>query len=116
MNKLRPPFNTSSMAQQAALSALEDEDHLKSSRIINEQGKIYLYKELEALSMKYVLTEANFIYMPLEQDSGDLYHKLLKEGVIVRPMGPKEIRVTIGLQQENVRFIEALKKISASSH
>jgi len=111
MNKLRPPFNTSTMAQKAALSALGDEDHLKSSRIINEQGKAYLYEELNALGIKYVPTEANFIYMPLEHDAGELYHKLLKEGIIVRPMGPREIRVTIGLQEENTRFIEALKKV-----
>jgi histidinol-phosphate aminotransferase len=111
MNKLRPPFNTSTMAQKAALSALGDEDHLKSSRIINEQGKLFLYKELDALGMKYVPTEANFIYMPLEHDASELYQKLLKEGIIVRPMGPREIRVTVGLQEENKRFIEALKKV-----
>jgi histidinol-phosphate aminotransferase len=111
MNKLRPPFNTGTMAQKAALSALGDEDHLNSSRIVNEQGKAYLYAELNALGLKYVPTEANFIYMPLEHDSGELYQKLLKEGIIVRPMGPREIRVTIGLQEENRRFIEALKKV-----
>jgi histidinol-phosphate aminotransferase len=111
MNKLRPPFNTNTMAQKAALSALGDEDHLKTSRIVNEQGKISLYKELDALGMKYVPTEANFIYMPLEHDSGELYNKLLKEGIIVRPMGPREIRVTVGLQEENRKFIEALKKV-----
>jgi histidinol-phosphate aminotransferase len=61
--------------------------------------------------MKYVPTEANFIYMPLEQDSNELYKKLLREGIIVRPMGPSEIRVTIGLPDENRRFIESLKKI-----
>jgi histidinol-phosphate aminotransferase len=112
MNKLRPPFNTSSLAQKAALGALQDTDHIHSSRAINEQGKKYLYKELDALGMKYVPTEANFIYMPLEQDSNELYKKLLREGIIVRPMGPAEIRVTIGLPDENKRFIESLKKVA----
>lgn len=111
INKLRPPFNTSSLAQKAALGALKDEAHISSSRDVNEQGKQLLYGELEALGMKYVPTEANFIYMPLEQDSADIYNRLLKEGVIVRPMGPREIRVTIGLPGENKRFIEALKKV-----
>ena len=112
MNKLRPPFNTSSLAQKAALGALQDAEHIDSSRAVNEQGKKYLYKELDALGMKYVPTEANFIYMPLEQDSAELYKKLLKEGIIVRPMGPAEIRVTIGLPDENKRFIESLKKVA----
>ena len=61
--------------------------------------------------MKYVPTEANFIYMPLEQSAQELNDKLLKKGVIVRPMGPREIRVTIGLPEENRRFIEVLKEV-----
>jgi len=111
MNKLRPPFNTSSIAQKAALWALQDESHLRRTREINEQGKTYLYKELDSIGMKYVPTEANFIFMPLAHDAHTLYTILLKQGVIVRPMGQHEIRVTIGLPEENKRFIDALKKV-----
>ena len=110
MNKLRPPFNTSSIAQKAALWALQDENHLQRTREINEQGKTYLYKELDSIGMRYVPTEANFIFMPLEHDAHTLYTILLKQGVIVRPMGQHEIRVTIGLPEENKRFMDALKK------
>ena len=110
MNKLRPPFNTSSIAQNAALYALKDEEHIRYSREINEQGKRYLYRELDSIGLKYVPTEANFIYILLGQDSNILYNELLRQGVIVRSVGPKEIRVTIGLPKENERFIEALKK------
>ena len=111
MNKLRPPFNTSSIAQKAALLALQDEEHLRRTRDINEQGKTYLYKELDSIGMKYVPTEANFIFMPLEHDAQTLYTMLLQQGVIVRPMGQHEIRVTIGLPEDNKRFINALKKV-----
>jgi histidinol-phosphate aminotransferase len=111
MNKLRPPFNTSSIAQKAALWALQDENHLQRTREINEQGKTYLYKELDSIGMKYVPTEANFIFMPLEQNAHSLYTILLKQGVIVRPVGQHEIRVTIGLPEENKKFIDALKKV-----
>ena len=111
MNKLRPPFNTNSIAQNAALLALKDDEHIKSTKGLNEQGKKYLYKELDSLGVEYVPTEANFIYMPLREDSNILYNKLLRKGIIVRPMGPHEIRVTIGLPEENRRFIEALRKI-----
>lgn len=109
MNKLRPPFNTNSVAQNAALWALKDEKHLKSTMQVNEEGKRFLYKELDSLGLKYVPTEANFIYIT-GQNSDILYNKLLGQGVIVRPVGPEEIRVTIGLPRENKRFIEALKK------
>jgi histidinol-phosphate aminotransferase len=73
--------------------------------------KKYLYGALDALGLKYVPTEANFIYMPLGEDANTIYNKLLREGVIIRPMGPREIRVTIGLPEENKRFIEAFRKI-----
>ena len=78
---------------------------------MNEQGKRYLYKELDSIGVDYVTTEANFIYIPLKQDSNILYNRLLRRGIIVRPMGPQEIRVTIGLPEENRKFIEAFRKI-----
>lgn len=111
MNKLRPPFNTSTPAQIAALAALSDERHVKRSVKANEDGKKYLYAQLNKLGVKYVPTEANFIYMALDTDSASFNRAMLKQGVIIRPMGPKEIRVTIGLKDENRRFIEAFKRI-----
>lgn len=110
MNRIREPFNTSTISQKAAIAAIRDKDHLIKSRSTNEEGKKYLYKELDALGMKYVPTEANFIYMPVD-DSKTVYEKLLRQGVIIRPMGPKAVRVTIGLPEENKRFIEALKSV-----
>jgi len=111
MNKLRPPFNTSSLAQKAALWALEDEDHLRRTREINQRGKHFLYEALDAMNVPYVPTEANFIYMPLNRSAQTLYTALLEQGVIVRPVGQREIRVTIGLPEENQRFIDALKTV-----
>ncbi|MEK6673168.1 MAG: histidinol-phosphate transaminase [Nitrospirota bacterium] len=109
MNKIRAPFNTGTMAQAAALGALDDDEHVRKSRGTNEEGKKYLYNELNNLGLEYVPTEANFIYMPVK-DSMALYEKLLRDGVIIRPMGPNAVRVTIGLPEENKRFIEAIKK------
>ncbi|HMK61877.1 MAG TPA: histidinol-phosphate transaminase [Dissulfurispiraceae bacterium] len=109
MNKIREPFNTNALAQEAALAALSDEDHLKRSIAINEEGKKYLSKELDDLGLRYVPTEANFIYITLGSDSRGLFETLLRKGLIIRPVGPEQIRVTIGLPEENKRFIEALK-------
>ena len=111
MNRLREPFNTNSLAQKAALAALRDREHVANSRRINEEGKKYLYQELASLGISAVPTEANFIYIPIE-DSMAVYNNLLRKGVIIRPMGPKAVRVTIGLPDENRRFIEALKVTS----
>lgn len=109
MNRIRDPFNNNSIGQAAAIAALDDDEHLKKAIKLNEEGKQYLYQELAELGMKYVPTEANFIFMPIETDSNELFNALLRQGVIVRPIGPKAIRVTIGLGHENKRFIEALK-------
>jgi histidinol-phosphate aminotransferase len=109
MNKLRPPFNTNSLSQTAALKALNDSEHLKRSREANEDGKRYLYREIGGLGIEYVPTEANFIYMRVRNATG-LYDRLLRRGVIIRPMGSDAVRVTIGTRQENERFIAALKE------
>ncbi len=115
MNKVRQPFNVNSLAQAAALAALEDDEHVEKAKKINEEGKKFLYDELKSMNIDYVPTEANFIYIILgDKSAPELYNELLKEGVIVRPMGSSEIRVTIGLPEENRRFIKALRKIQGS--
>lgn len=111
MNKIREPFNTNSLAQAAALAALSDEEHVKQSIAANEEGKRYLYRELESLGVRYVPTEANFVFMFPKLPAHEVYGSLLKKGVIVRPMGEESIRVTIGLPEENRRFIEGMKEI-----
>jgi histidinol-phosphate aminotransferase len=108
MNKLRPPFNTNSLAQKAAIYALQDDTHVKYSQEINEEGKKYLYEKLNSLKVRYIPTEANFIYILWGRDTYLLYNRMLRHGVIIRPIGSQEIRVTIGLPEENKRFIEVL--------
>jgi histidinol-phosphate aminotransferase len=110
MNRVRQPFNINSLAQKAARAALQDREHLMKAKKINEKGKRYLYRELKAMNVQCVPSETNFIYIVLPGDFATTLHlDLLKQGVIVRPMGSREIRVTVGLQRENKRFIEAMK-------
>lgn len=113
MNRIREPFNTNTIAQIAAEVALQDETHLKKVIEINELGKKYLYQELDKIpNIKYLPTQTNFIYIILPEDksSKEIFESLLKEGIIIRPVGPREIRVTIGLPEENKAFIEGFKK------
>jgi histidinol-phosphate aminotransferase len=112
MNKIRNPFNTSAIAQTAAIAALDDDEHVANSKRVNTEEREYLYRELDALGIRYVPTEANFIFMWPGAPATDVYDALLRKGIIVRPASEEAIRVTIGLHEENVRFIEGMKAIA----
>jgi len=111
MNKVRQPFNTNSLAQAGALAALADRKHVEKSIAINNEGKQFLYQNFQRLGVAYIPTEANFIMFETRLDGKELYATLLKQGVIIRPMGGNRLRVTIGLPEENARFVRELEKI-----
>jgi histidinol-phosphate aminotransferase len=114
MNKVRQPFNVNSLAQIAAMAALDDEEHLKKSQKNNIDGLDFLFNEVKAMGFECVPTQANFFLMKVGKGK-EIYDALLRQGVIVRPMGSygldEYIRVTVGLPEENKRFVETLKKI-----
>jgi histidinol-phosphate aminotransferase len=114
MNKVRQPFNTNTLAQVGALAALGDRKHVERSVTLNNEGKQFLYRELDRLGVSSIPTEANFIFFETRFDGRDLYGSLLKKGVIIRPMGGKRLRVTIGLPEENKRFIDGLEALLTS--
>ncbi|MBI5328435.1 MAG: histidinol-phosphate transaminase [Deltaproteobacteria bacterium] len=113
MNKVRQPFNVNSLAQIAAMAALDDNEHLKKSHKNNKDGLEYLFNEVKAMGFEYIPTQANFFLIKVGKGK-EIYDALLRQGVIVRPMGSyglgEYIRVTVGLPEENKRFVKALKK------
>ena len=111
MNKVRQPFNTNSLGQIGALAALADRKHVEKSIAINNEGKQFLYQSFLRLGIAYVPTETNFIMFETKIDGRELYAQLLKKGVIIRPMGGNRLRVTIGLPEENMRFVGELEKV-----
>jgi histidinol-phosphate aminotransferase len=115
MNKIREAFNTSSVAQAAALAAMDDYDFVAKTLQHNESGKEYLQTGLEKIGISPVPTFTNFFLVPLPMDGREAFHRLLRRGVIVRPMSgyglSKAIRVTIGTQDENQKFLTALEDV-----
>lgn len=115
LNRTRPPFNVNIIAQAAAITALDDDEHLKKTIEVNEAGKKYLYNEFDKIGIKYIKTYANFILFDAFSDANFIYQEMLKRGVIIRSMtgyGYKTfLRVTIGTVQENKIFIEKLKEV-----
>ncbi|MFC1560195.1 histidinol-phosphate transaminase [Candidatus Margulisiibacteriota bacterium] len=116
LDLVRLPFSVNRIAQHAAIAALEDRGHVARSIKVNSEGKDYLYKELGKLGMDYIKTEANFICINVKTSADVIFMDLMRRGVIVRPLTtfgmPKSIRVTIGTQEQNQKFIEALKQVS----
>ena len=114
MNVARQPFNVNSLAQAAALAAIDDKIFLKKTRKTILDGKRYLYDNLKKSGLAYVPTEANFILIDVGSDGVEIFNKMLKFGVIVRDMKQyglqNYIRVTIGTKKENERLIKVLKK------
>ena len=103
--------SSNSLAQIAALAALGDRKHVEKSVTVNNEGKQFLYREFDRLGISYIPTETNFIMFETAFEGKEVYERLLKKGVIIRPMGPKKLRVTIGLPEENKRFAAELEKI-----
>ena len=117
LNRVRQPFNVNSLAQVAAIAALRDTEFLERSFQVNRDGKVQLQTAFDHLKLTYVPSYANFVLVKVG-DAARINLELLKRGVIVRPVAgdglPEWLRVSIGLPEENARFIDALTEILGS--
>ena len=111
LNRVRPPFNTNSVAQHMALAALEDEAHVSRSRSMNHTEMNSLEEGLKTLGLSPIPSQANFLYFDTGRDGAEVFEALLKQGVIVRHIKGTMIRVTVGKPPENQRFLQALKNV-----
>jgi histidinol-phosphate aminotransferase len=112
MNRVRQPFNVNSVALTAARAALDDMEFVARSYAENLQGLRHLEEGSSALGLDYIPSHGNFLTIKVGK-AGDIYKRLLRRGVIVRPVGggyglPEHLRVTIGTAEENERFLSAL--------
>jgi len=118
MNRIRQPFNVNSTALAAGLIALEDSAHVEHGVQVNRDGLRALVAGFDRLGLPYIPSVANFISVDFGQDVGPIYQALLKEGVIVRPIGvygmPHHLRVSVGTQAENQFFLAALDRVLAA--
>ncbi|MHA6493828.1 histidinol-phosphate transaminase [Pseudomonas borbori] len=115
LNRVRQPFNVNSLALAAACAAFDDAEYLAESRRLNETGMAQLEAGFRTLGLSWIPSKANFIAVDLARESMPVYQALLREGVIVRPVAnygmPTYLRISIGLLDENARFLEALTKV-----
>ncbi|WP_374328237.1 histidinol-phosphate transaminase [Azonexus sp.] len=113
MNRVRQPFNVNNLALAGALAALDDDEFLQASYELNRRGMAQIVAALEKFGLAYIPSYGNFVTFKAG-DAAAVNQKLLQQGVIVRPIGgygmPEWLRVTIGSEAENARFIAALEK------
>ena len=117
MNRVRQPFNVNHLAMVAACAALDDEAFIEESRRVNAAGMAQLARGFERLGLDYIPSVGNFITVRVG-DAARVYGRLLREGVIVRPIAgygmPEHLRVTVGLPEHNTRFLAALERALAA--
>jgi histidinol-phosphate aminotransferase len=113
MLKTKMPFNVSRLAQVGAVAALDDKAFTEETRRNNSEGKKYLYGQFDRLGVAYYKTEANFIFVDLKSSADEMFMSLMRAGVIIRPLTsfgfPQAIRVSIGMPEQNAKFIAAFE-------
>ncbi|WP_457578028.1 histidinol-phosphate transaminase [Desulfomarina sp.] len=112
LHKVRQPFNINRMAQAGALAALEDEDYYRQTLDNTRSGLNFLMENVNRLGCRGLESQTNFLMVDVMGDGDKLYEAMLYKGVIIRSMSSygfsNHIRVTVGTEEENNRFIEAL--------
>jgi len=115
LNRVRQPFNVDSMAQAAALAALEDRDFLARSVELNAQGMQQLTEGVSRLGLPFIPSYGNFIAIDVGGDAAPVDQALLRLGVVTRPVAnyglPNHLRVSVGLPDENTRFLATLEQV-----
>ncbi|MDO8812034.1 MAG: aminotransferase class I/II-fold pyridoxal phosphate-dependent enzyme, partial [Gallionella sp.] len=114
MNRVRQPFNVNSVAQAAAVAALQDEAFVRQTNELNRRGMAQITQGLTRLGLEYIPSYGNFICFKIGNGMKN-YRRLLELGVIVRPVAsydmPEYLRVSIGLESENEKFLTALEQV-----
>lgn len=118
MNRVRQPFNNNSLALAAAEVALADQGFVQQTVKLCRDEISRLVPELEAMGLRCLPTQANFISIDFGRDAAPIHQGLLHKGVIVRPTAsyamPNYLRVTLGTRKENDKFMSALREVLAA--
>jgi histidinol-phosphate aminotransferase len=115
LNRVRRPFNAASVAQAAALAALDDVPHVERSRALNRDGLEQLTAAARVAGVDPLPSLGNFVLVDVRRDCEPVYQRMLQRGVIVRPMAawglPKHLRISVGTAEENARTVAAMAEV-----
>ena len=118
LQKTRQPFNVNGIALAGALAGLADDEHQARTKAVTDEGRATIQGAFREMGLEFIPGHANFILVNVG-GGREVFDRLLKRGVIVRPMGgyklPAWVRVSIGTADQNRRFLEALREALAAS-
>lgn len=117
LDRTRPPFNVSTLAQVAARAALSDPAHVERYVALNRTERGRVAAALTELGLTVAPSQANFVFVDFRRPGQEVFDRLLRMGVIVRPMPPPVsswLRITIGLPEENDRLLGAVRELLAT--
>lgn len=117
MDRVRPPFNVNRLAQEAAIAALDDKDHVARSREMNIRGRAVLEAGFDRLGLRHFKSQANFLLVDFERPAMPIYEALVYKGYIVRPVAnyglPSCLRITIGTPEQCAGLLVAMEQVLA---
>lgn len=120
LNRIRPPFNVNSLALAAACASLDDIDHVRRGVMLNAEQMNVVTTAVKKMGLDFIPSVGNFVCIDVGEDAAAVYDALLYDGVIVRPVAnygmPRHLRVTLGREEENTRFLAALGRALCLSH
>ena len=112
LNRVRQPFNVNTLAQRAALAALDDADFVHASAAENRRERARVCEGFTRLGLEYIPSQGNFVSVNVNQNANQVYERMLHRGVIVRPIGeyglPNHLRITVGLPPEIETMLDVL--------
>ncbi len=119
LSKMRTSFNVNRLSQVAGLAALDDEEHVRRSKAVNDAGKTYLYGAYKKLGLSFVPSFGNFVFVDFDRDSRMVFEALLRKGIVTRTVReygfPNALRISVGTAAQNRRLIRALSQVLEQS-
>jgi histidinol-phosphate aminotransferase len=117
LDRVRDAFNVSSLAQWAAVAALDDRAHVERTLAVVAEGRELLTRELPRFGFRVIPSAANFVLCELGRSGKELFEALLPHGVIVRPLDayrmPQAVRISVGTARDNQRLLHAIEQVLA---
>jgi histidinol-phosphate aminotransferase len=117
LSRLRNPYHLNKLTMTGAMAALADQAYIQKTIELTVSGRTWLYEQMRLMDVQVWPGQANFLLFKPSLEAASVVERLERRGIIVRPLDnfylPGYLRVTVGLPEENERFITTLREVLA---